>query len=515
MNLLARAAACLVVLGAGPTFAASPAYRVPNVAHGTGPASVTLSGQTFVNHGLVGVGRLSAATRDFQGDTLGSFSAMAVTAWSRRPDGTYAGKLLTLPDRGPNGVGTIKGTSDYANRLHAFDIAFRPYTEDKPTAPDQLTLKPTGGLLLKDDQGRSFTGMDPASGVVTRGGIAYPSPASGPGAGQVSLDSEGLARLADGGFWVSDEYAASLYRFDKAGALVATVPAVPALLPRVGGRIDFSGGAAPETGRRNNQGLEGLSVTPDQTRLVALLQSATVQDSAAGKDRDDGRAVTRLLVYDIAGAPAPAPAPARPVAEYALELPVFRNKGDGAAPDKTAAPSEILALDDHRFLMLARDGNGRGNGATRPAVYRSILLVDTTGATNLAGTDFETTTKALAPGGVLAQGVTPATLVELVNLVNPDQLARFGLNLDNAASTPFTLPEKLEALALVPALDPRAPNDAFLLIGSDNDFQTADGKVGEVSFDAGVKTTAGEPAGDNDNLVLVYRLTLPTGLAPR
>lgn len=511
MNLFVRATACLVVLaGASSSFAASPTYRTPNVARGTTPVSVSQSGQTFVNHGLVGVGRLSAATRDFRGDTLGSFSAMAVTAWSRRPDGTYAGQLLTLPDRGPNGVGTIKGTSDYANRLHTFDITFRPYAGAEPVAPDQLTLTPTGGLLLKDDQGQNFTGMDPASGVVTRGAIAYPSPASGPGAGQISLDSEGLTRSADGSFWVSDEYAASLYRFDKTGKLVGTVPAVAALMPRVGGKIDFSGGAAPETGRRNNQGMEGLSITPDQKRLVALLQSATVQDSPAGKDRDDGRAVTRLFVYDIAGA---AP-PARPVAEYALELPVFRNKGDGAAPDKTAAPSEILALDDHRFLMLARDGNGRGNGATRPAVYRSILLVDTAGATNLAGTDFETTTKPLAPDGVLAQSVTPAAQAELINLINPDQLARFGLNVDNAASNAFTLPEKLEALALVPTLDPKTPNDAFLLVGGDNDFQTADGKVGEVSFDAGVKTAGGEPAGDNDNLVLVYRLTLPPGLAP-
>jgi hypothetical protein len=470
---------------------------------------VTLAGQTFVNRGLVGAGQLSAATRDFQGDTLGSFSAMAVTAWSRRADGTYVGKLLTLPDRGPNDIGTIKGTTDYSNRLHAFDLTFRPFTGVGPAKPDQLTLVPTGGLLLKDDQGKTFTGMDPATGVVMRGAIAYPSPATGPGAGHLSLDSEGLARLKGGGFWVSDEYAASLYRFDNSGVLVATIPAVPALLPRVGGRIDFASGAAPDSGRRNNQGLEGLSITPDHRRLVALLQSAAVQDSATGKDRDDGRAVTRLLVYDITG---PA-TPTRPIAQYAVELPVVRNKGDGAAPDKTAAASEILALDDHRFLMLARDGNGRGNGATRPAVYRSILLVDTAGATNLAGSDFETTTKPLAPDGVLAPGVKPATQVELINLINPDQLARLGLNLDNAASNAFTLPEKLEALALVPVLDPNAPNDAFLLVGSDNDFETAKGKLGDLSFDAGVKTPGGT-TGDNDNLVLVYRLTLPADLAP-
>ncbi|WP_199225320.1 esterase-like activity of phytase family protein, partial [Caulobacter sp. HMWF025] len=249
----------------------------------------------------------------------------------------------------------------------------------------------------------------------------------------------------------------------------------------------------------------GVSITPDGKYLAALLQSATVQDSASGKDADQSRANTRLFVYDIGKTATPT----APVAEYVVQLPVFRNKGDGAAPDKTAAQSEILALSDHQFLVLARDGNGRGGGATRPAVYRSVLLVETAWATNIAGSAFETSTLPVAPEGVLNPGVTPARQTELVNLINPVQLARFGLNLDNAAPTPLTLPEKFEALALVPALDPKAPNDAFLFIGSDNDFQTATGIVGGIPFDAGIKAADGTSAGDNDNLVLVYRLTLP------
>ena len=60
-------------------------------------------------------------------------------------------------------------------------------------------------------------------------------------------------------------------------------------------------------------------------------------------------------------------------------------------------------------------------------------------------------------------------------------------------------------MALAPALDPKAPDDFFLFIGSDNDFITQRGMM------------AGKPYADGsganvDSLVLVYRVTLsPAG----
>ena len=56
-------------------------------------------------------------------------------------------------------------------------------------------------------------------------------------------------------------------------------------------------------------------------------------------------------------------------------------------------------------------------------------------------------------------------------------------------------------LALAPALDPNAPDDFFLFVGSDNDFITQHGMM------------AGKPYADGsganvDSLVLVYRVTL-------
>ncbi|WP_035018160.1 esterase-like activity of phytase family protein [Caulobacter sp. UNC358MFTsu5.1] len=490
--LLALAAATL----AGAAQAQSPTYLVKHWSQAAGDETVTFQGRTFVNHGLVAVGRLDAATRDFKGDTLGSFSGMALRSWRRLADGTYEGQLLTLPDRGPNGVGSVAGTVDYANRLHAHRLTL---------AGGKLTITPTGGFLLKDQTGQPFTGKDPGPNVLTRDGVRYPSPATGEGAGKISLDSEAVAYLPDGAFYVSDEYAAGIYLFDRTGRQIGAIQAPPALLPMRKGQMDFTAESAPTTGRRNNQGLEALAVTPDGKRLVAILQSATMQDTAGSNAAT--RNNTRVLVYDISKSRTPK----APIGHYVLQLPVVRESGDGQAADVTAAQSEMLALNDHQFLVLARDANGRGKGSTKAPVFKAVLLVDTTGATNLAGGPYEQGVQPVAADGALAAGLRPVRQAELVNLLNPVQLARFGMNLSTAPSDRFSLSEKWEAMALAPALDPAAPNDVFLLVGNDNDFLTAKGQVNGQAFDAGLTNDKGAGEGDNDSVILVYRLTLPAG----
>jgi hypothetical protein len=493
----------LLALTAGEAQAQSAAYPEHHWETAAGATSVTLDSQTFVNHGLVAVARLNAATRDFQDETLGSFSGMALdpTTWRRLPDGSYAGVVSTLPDRGPNNVGPFASTSDYANRVHTNRFTLTP-------AAGKATLAPAGGFLLRDATGATFTGMDPGKGQVTRDGMTYPSPASGPGVGHISLDSEAIARLPDGSFYIGDEYAPRLYLFDRAGRQIGAIPPVPALAPMKDGKLDFSAEKAPTTGRRNNQGLEAVSVSPDGTRLFAILQSATMQDSAVGAQTRNN---TRVLVYDISKTRTPA----KPIGHYVLQLPVLRENGDGGAPDATAAQSEMLALNDSQFLVLARDGNGRGKGTPLAPSYKAILLVDLKGATNLAGTPYEQDVVPVAKDGVLKADIAPVKQVELVNLLNPTQLARFGMNLSTAPSTPLSLPEKIEAMSLAPVLDPKAPNDVFLLVGNDNDFETSEGRVAGQDFDASLTNIKGSGVGDNDNLILVYRLTLPTYHPPK
>lgn len=477
-----------------PIFLAAPAWAGeeehvarPHLERTEDAHSVTLDGQTFVNKGLAGAGKLPASTVDFLGDTLGSFSSLKIEPGSwRRVEDHYEGILWTLPDRGRNDP-SANLFYDYPARLHRFRLRFS-------AGDGHITLMPDGGLTLRDFRGRPFTGADPGAGTLKQRGILLPAPASGGvGQGKVSLDAEALHFTRDGSFYIGDEYTANIYYFDRRGRLRGVIQPPAAIIPRRNGHIFFGSLQAPDTGRRNNQGAEGMSLSPDGKTLFVALQSALIQDSAAGNAA--GRINARVLVYDVSRTPTPD----RPVAHHVVQLPAYNDDGDDSAPNRTAAQSEILALDNHRFLMLARDGAGHGAENGKPVVYKSVLLVDVTAATNLTGTEYETGTASLLrkpAEAALRSDIAPARWTELVNMLNPVQLARFGLGIES-------LSEKWEAMDIVPMLDPNHLEDYFLLIGNDNDFiahrcrmsgEICDGKL------------------DNDNRILAYRLTLPTQL---
>lgn len=489
----------LLLLAAPP---ASSQFTTPHLAAHRAPSSVTLGGQRFRNLGLVGSARLSAQSLDFMGDTLGSFSSLAIDrhAWRRVGD-HYEGVLWTLPDRGRNDpqAGLF---FDYPARLNRFRLRFTPAQPGAGNLRGSLDLLPDGGLLLRGFDGQPFTGADPGDGVRREHGVALPAPARGTGAGKVSLDAESLQFAADGSFYIGDEYAANVYFFGADGRLRGIITPPPAVQPRIDGKLGFTSLRAPDSGRRNNQGIEGMSLSPDGQRLFVALQSALMQDSAG--DDASARRYARVLVYDV-GSDA---TPRAPRAEYVLPLPVYTAHGDGGRPDRTAAQSELRALNRHQFLLLARDDNGLGSDTTLPVVYKSVLLVDTDGASNLAGSVYETGTASLltAPGhGALKPGIRPLRWVELINLLDPPQLARAGLNLVTAPKhQPQTLSEKWEAMDLAPALDAAHPHDSFLFVGNDNDFIARACRMSGQPCDS---------AFDNDNRILVYRLRLP-GVQP-
>ncbi|ELC7320896.1 esterase-like activity of phytase family protein [Stenotrophomonas maltophilia] len=471
-------------------------YSAPHEATGAPPRTLQLGGRTYVDKGLVAAGRLPAGTVDFLGDTLGSFSSLAVqpSTWKRTASG-YEGVLWTLPDRGRNDpeAGLFY---DYAGRVERMQLRI-DVTRGKPGALGTLTMVPDKGVVLKDFNGQPFTGADPGEHTIAQRDVVLPSPASGAGAGKVSLDAESLQFTADGHFYIGDEYTANVYYFDAKGRLQGVIVAPPAIRPQRDGKPAFGSLAPPQSGRRNNQGVEGMGLSPDGTRLFVALQSATLQDSAQGNAA--GRINTRVLVYDVTTSPTPQ----QPIGHYVMALPAYAHDGKGKL-DRTAAQSELRALDAHRFLLLARDGNGLGKDGDDPIVYKSVLLVDVADASNLAGSNYEsgTATVLADPADtVLKDGIVPARIDELLNLLDRPQLARAGLDLETKRGPHVgLLSEKWEAMDVVPALDPQHPNDVLLLIGNDNDFIARHCRM------------QGQPCDspyDNDNRVLVYRLTLP------
>ena len=472
--------------------AGSPLLRM-QAAPAPGPVTVEIGGHLFVNHGLVGVGRIPASTKDKFGETFGSFSAFAFQpgSWTRHADGSYAGTLITQPDRGYNAA----NTTNYVPRFNKLTVAFTPAI-DGASAQNQVSLTIADTIQYTEADGTPLTSLDPTT---TGSGVRPGFPAL-PQAynGRICLDAEGIIVNRDGTLWISDEYGPYIYRFAADGTLLSAIRPPEALIPKRDGADSFasntpgvgqpaSSPANPTTGRQNNQGMEGLSLSPDGKTLFALLQSATQQDGGTGGSSAT-RFTTRLLAYDLTGETPTLKA------EYIVLLPTFELGGNTLV----AAQSELLAVSNTQFLVITRDaGNGRGLEPT--SVYRFVNIYDIAGATNIAGTAYDDPGTPIAPGGVLADGIVPAARREFVDLNDAAQLAKFGLH-NGPTDDDNNLAEKWEALALAPALDPAAPDDYFLFVGNDNDFLTTQGFQDGGAYDGGV---------NNDSMVLVYRLTLP------
>lgn len=509
----------VAILGWGATALAAPITSsnrdvlYPNT--GAMPlAGVSLGGTQFRVLGLQGVGRIAANSIDSAtGESLGSISDMQITNFQNLGGGSWSGRFEFLPDRGYNS-GSIY--SNYAARLNSFDFTFTPYTGTTPTAlQNQIQTTFVGSTRFTYDHdgnpataGKYTSGML-ASGVGSLFGLPIPTvsgnttQSDGTVNGRLTLDSEGLvldsrAGRAGSG-WVSDEYGPYIYHFNASKQIDGLLRLPEALVPHSpAGTTNFFADP-PTNGRRINQGMEGIAQSPTGNRLFGLLQSATIQDSGTG---NQGRSNTRLLVYDVSQSDAPVD----PVAQYVIQLPRIDDNGGTPAVNRTGAQSSILALNDHQLLILSRDGNGRG--ASGSPVFKSILLAELNGATNIDGL-FDAEGNAVAPGGVLSPTVTPISWVEALNMLGKldlsiSELAQFGLNLNTAPGDVNTLSEKWEGLSLVSAQDPSAPGDYFLFIGNDNDFLSATGKYMDASgnlqsYNAGL---------ENDTMILAWRVQI-------
>jgi hypothetical protein len=461
--------------------------------------SINVGGRTYINKGLVAVGRLAADLRDRFGETVGSGSGLAANpeTWLRAGQ-SYHGTIYMLPDRGYN----ISGSIAFRARLHKLGAVLKPpsHPASMPEAVRQRTLglKLISTMLLRDANGLLLTGLDPVDGVRPES-KRFPAMPQAPN-GAISLDAEAVVLINDGTFFIGDEYGPYIYHFSAKGRMLSAIRPPEAFIPKRDGRDNFSSNNPgpgekppqppdPQTGRQNNQGFEGVSVTPDDRFLAGILQSATRQD---GGDKAETRQNTRLLYYDITNRDH-----ARLIHEYVVPLPIFT---DAKGRRRVAAQSELYALDKAHFLLLCRDsGNGYGVEGTASA-YRRIELLDVSQATDIARSQYDGLVP-VAPSGKLVDGVTPATLTSFIDMNDSAQLSKFGLH-NGEPNDRNNLSEKWEGMTLLPALDPKNPRDFFLFVSNDNDFITQNG------YHAG--TAYKDPSGaDVDTMILVYRVTLP------
>jgi hypothetical protein len=110
--------------------------------------------------------------------------------------------------------------------------------------------------------------------------------------------------------------------------------------------------------------------------------------------------------------------------------------------------SEIIALNDHQFLIDTRDGKGLGDGS--PAVVKQLWAVDITGAQEVSSLSGETT--------LLTKAVPKTLFLDIVTVLN-------------ANGIPNTqIPAKIEGLAFGRDVVLNGLVTHTLYVGNDNDF---------------------------------------------
>jgi hypothetical protein len=312
-----------------------------------------------------------------------------------------------LSDRGPGG-----GTLDYNTRLQRFSLDV-----DKTTgAISNFQIQQT---------------------ILFRKGSAYLnglSPASASTLGN-SFDPEGIVVLPrSGNFLVSDEYGPSVYEFNRGGEFIRSFSVPSNILPKSGGSTDYLANPKPGTltsGREGNRGLEGLAVSPDGRFAFAMLQNGVISDGNSSGASFARSGYTRILKYDVDSG--------NVVGQYAYQL---------ASTGQGRGISEIVALDDHRFMVIERNNRGVGVNSDLTSADKNVFIIDLNGATDVSSLDLT------AP---LGPGITPVTKSSAFIDLDAITIAAF-----NNKS-----PEKWEGLAVGPQLN---DGSYLLLTGTDNDY---------------------------------------------
>jgi hypothetical protein len=193
--------------------------------------------------------------------------------------------------------------------------------------------------------------------------------------------------------------------------------------------------AANTSGRVTNKGMEGLAITPDGKTLVGVMQSPLAQDGGTAAS------TVRIVTIDLATG--------KVTHEYAYQL---DNIGTAAKP-KYGTISEIVAINDHEFIIDERDGKGLGDDSK--AVQKKLYTINLSGAQDVSN---DTGAAALA-----GKAVTKTLFVDLVALLKAN------------GYTDRTIPAKIEGLAFGPDVWVDGVLQHSLIVVNDNDFlDTAD-----------------------------------------
>jgi hypothetical protein len=347
--------------------------------------------------------------------------------------------FLALPDRGPNAVSydsLVDDTVSYIPRFHTITMQLEPSATGLPFT---LTPKLESTTLLYSASPLAYgcgdaLGVGPGAPQQNRPSRNYFSgrsdnfdaDQSSGYAKDARLDTEGIRLSNDGRrVFISDEYGPYVYEFMRSsGQRIRSFKLPDKLLVRNLRPTGAAEIADNTSGRTANKGMEGLAITPDGKTLVGIVQASLIQDLAEGGSAGK---LLRIVTIDIETG--------KTTHEYAYLL----TTGSGV--------SEIVALNEHEFLVDERDGKGLGDGSK--AKIKQIFKIDLAGAVDV--TEMDGTEAA-------ASAVSKSLFLDLVQVLTAN-----GISVDQ-------IPAKLEGLAFGPDVEYQGSMVHTLWVANDNDF---------------------------------------------
>src|SRR5262245_39431715 len=326
---------------------------------------------------------------------------------------TYTGHnhvFIAAPDRGP-----FDGLTDvpYLDRVHFLKITTNP---DAPFPNISVALLDT--RLLRNERGQALVGAAGSfNSTNERGALRF--------------DPEGIRVGFFGTFFISDEYGPNVFEFDIFGRLLRRLN-VPSKFKIASPSDDPNAELLTNTsGRQANRGMEGLAISPNDRFLFGIMQNALIQDNGLNPGTTDRLGLNnRILKIDLLTGKKQ---------EYVYVLDAI-NRGQGV--------SEILAINDHEFLVVERDNRSNLQTPPQAPTRKKIYKIDINGATDVSGV-------ASLPAGPLPADITPVQKTLFIDLLDP------------AFNLAPTIAEKIEGLAWGPDL----PDGRHVLyVISDNDL---------------------------------------------
>ncbi len=438
MKACRKAALAAVALAASSLWAADPG--VTFIGRGQ------IAGNALDSSGLTGnICSIDIPANCIDKKTLGGFgSAITYTG--------HNGVFLATPDRGPfDGRTNIP----YLDRFYFLRIKL-----DTTVNPSSGAFNISTTLLdtrfLKNEANQNLVGDSSAFNVVNRLATRR-------------FDPEGVVATFYHTFLVSDEYGPYINEFTAQGRLIRRLH-VPSkfLISNPTGQLDSAGnsfelypttalppppGGGNDTGRQANRGMEGLAITPNGRYLVGIMQNALIQDNGLDGNTPPGRKGlnNRILRYDLLTGR---------TKEFVYTMDKI-SQGKGV--------SEILAINNHEFLVLERDNRSLvtpgadafSTSGSNCCGLKRIYKIDLDGATDVSDVDSLPDTAAGLAG--LVPPVVPVSKVLFLDLLDPSY------KVDATNTIKQVIAEKMEGMAWGPDL-PDGRHVLYLV--SDNDLNT-------------------------------------------